>query len=408
MSGEKYKELKKEIKQKIKKIKDYEISDNKLAVLVFIITAVLGARIGSYLRIFVFNHEEKKRNKEKNYSLIEEPELEEWDLGRARDDESKRDDESLGDDDDRTGMWAPPTVSLFGKKNKSKRNKKVALSAVLGGGLGVGTGFYLRNKFYKGDKKNEKEMKEIQRKDDEGFERLQKKLKESDDDRDWTADAVLRKKIEFEEFDKEYFNQRIIPFKDDEDFKIKSDLGYTRLQEQVDYDRAIWELEKSKKKLKEDKKKTKKKKKWFSRNKDIKKKIGIIKEQIKENEKQSEEFQEIYEDYLDNKEKRLTKRQLLNLLLKGKDKIDIIKLMSEEAGEDENNLKYFTISELEQMLEKYPFWKLQTIYDNQKEEEEHQIHIQELLNSPEEEAEQEVMLFGKKKRKRKRRKKKRK
>ena len=133
-----------------------------------------------------------------------------------------------------------------------------------------------------------------------------------------------------------------------------------------------------------------------------------MKEQIKENEKQSEEFQEIYEDYLDNKEKRLTKRQLLNLLLKGKDKIDIIKLMSEEAGEDENNLKYFTISELEQMLEKYPFWKLQTIYDNQKEEEEHQIHIQELLNSPEEEAEQEVMLFGKKKRKRKRRKKKRK
>ena len=162
MSGEKYKELKKEIKQKIKKIKNYEISDNKLAALVFIITAVLGARIGSYLRIFVFNHEEKKRNKEreKEYSnLYSEPDLEDWEVGREPDNESK------WDDDPRAGAGAPPTVSLFGKKNKSKKNKKVALAAVLGGGLGVGTGFYLRNKLYsKMHEKERKSKKEVEQK----------------------------------------------------------------------------------------------------------------------------------------------------------------------------------------------------------------------------------------------------
>ena len=93
--------------------------------------------------------------------------------------------------------------------------------------------------------------------------------------------------------------------------------------------RAMEVLNKSKKKLKEDKKKTKKEKRIFSRNKDANKKIGIIKEQIKNNEKQSEELKKIYDDYVDNKEKRLTKRQLSNLLLKGKDKKDIVKLMSE-------------------------------------------------------------------------------
>ena len=63
MTGERYKKLKKEIKQKIKKIKDYEIDDNKLAALVFIITAVLGIRAGNYLRLFVFEHETKKKKK---------------------------------------------------------------------------------------------------------------------------------------------------------------------------------------------------------------------------------------------------------------------------------------------------------------------------------------------------------
>ena len=46
------------------------------------------------------------------------------------------------------------------------------------------------------------------------------------------------------------------------------------------------------------------------------------------------------------------------------------------------------------MLQKYPFWKLQKIYDNQKAKEEHQIYIQELLNYQEEEPIQEVKLFG--------------
>ena len=403
--------MKKEIKQKIKKIKDYEIDDNKLAALVFIVASVLGLRAGNYLRLFVFEHEtnkirkKRKKEKEEKYSNIYgEPEPEDF--------EAPRDDETKGDDDDRAGIGAF-NVSLFGK-NKNRKFKKVALATLLGGGLGVGTGIYLRNNKIKKERKIEenkrKESEENMKKNEEVYERGQKKLREND--APTPGGEKSRKKIEFEEFDKEYFNRVNIPFKDDEDFEIKadSDLGDTRLQEQGDLYRAMGELEKSKKKLKEDKKKTKKKKKWFSRNKDIKKKIGIIKEQIKENEKQSEEFQEIYKDYLENKEKRLTKRQLLNLLLKGKDKKDIVKLLSEEAGEDENNLKYFTLSELEQMLEKYPFWVLQKMYDNQKEEEakeEHQRYIQKLLNS-EEEAEQEVMLFGKKKRKRKRRKKKRK
>lgn len=406
MSGEKYKELKKEIKQKIKKIKDYEINDNKLAALVFIITAVLGIRAGNYLRLFVFEHETKKirkkrkKEQEQEYSkLYEKPELEELDLQKMP-----------RDGDYRNGAGGLPTESLFGK-NKNRKFKKVALATLLGGGLGVGTGIYLRdNKIKKERKIEEKKRKEIEewmKEDDENFERLQKKLRESD--APTPVSKKPRKKIEFEDFDQEIFNQYNTPFEDDTR-SLGIDSGTIGLEEEEDFMRAMEELNKSKKKLKEDKKRQKKKKKWFSRNKDIKKKISIIKEQIEENEKQSEELKKIYDDYVDNKEKRLTKRQLSNLLLKGKDNKDIVKLLSEEAGEDENNLKFFTPSELKQMLVKYPFWKLQKMYDNQKEEEakeEHQRYIQKLLNS-EEEAEQEVMLFGKKKRKRKRRKKKRK
>ena len=399
MSGEKYKKLKKEIKQKIKKIKDYEISDNKLAALVFIITAVLGLRAGNYFRLFVFEHETKKRKKEKEekYSNIYgEPELEELDLQKM-----PSDNESKWDGDDSSGAGALPTVSLFGK-NKNRKFKKVALATLLGGGLGIGTGIYLRdNKIKKERKIEEKKRKEIEermKEDDEDFERLQKKLRESDAPESRIEEP--RKKIEFEKFDQKNFNKLNTPFKDDITSEINS--GDTRLQEQGDYDRAMGELEKSKKKLKEDKKKTKKKKKWFSRNKDIKKKIGIIKEQIKENEKQSEEFQEIYEDYLDNKEKRLSKRQLSKLLLKGKDKENLIKLMSEEAGEDPNNLKYFTLRELKQRLEKYPFWKLQTIYEADMGKQEEISSVLDYYDAPV----QEVMLFGKKKRKRRKKKRK--
>ena len=64
MTSRRYKKLKKEIKQKIKKIKDYEISDNKLAALVFIVSIVLGIRAGNYLRLFVFERETKKRKKD--------------------------------------------------------------------------------------------------------------------------------------------------------------------------------------------------------------------------------------------------------------------------------------------------------------------------------------------------------
>ena len=304
-------------------------------------------------------------------------------------------------------------MSLFGKN----RNKKIALASILGGTLGVGTGFYLRDKFYKRGKKNEKER---QRKDDEDYEKLQKKLKESDEDYEKLQkklkesdvpeplSEIPQKKIEFEGIDKEYFDQMNIPFEDDEDFEIKADIdsGTTGLKEEGDFMRAMEELNKSKKKLKDYKKKTKKEKRIFSRNKDVKERVNIIKEQIKNNEKQAKELEEFYDDYIENKEKRLSKRQLSNLLLKGKDKKDIVKLMSEEAGEDPNNLKYFTIRELEQMLKKYPFWKLQKIYDNQKAKEDHQRYIQELLNYQEEEPVQEVMLFGKKKRKRRKKKRK--
>ena len=384
MPGEKYKKLKKEIKQKIKKIKDYEINDNKLAALVFIITAVLGIRAGNYLRLFVFEHETKKRKKEKEqeYSnLYPEPELEDWEVGRKPDNESK------WDGDDRAGAGALPTVSLFGK-NKNRKFKKVALATLLGGGLGVGTGIYLRNNKIKKERKIEenkrKESEENMKKNEEVYERGQKKLREND--APTPGGEKSRKKIEFEEFDKEYFNRVNIPFKDDEDFEIKSlgiDSGTTGLKEEEDFNRAMNELEKSKKKLKEDKKKTKKEKRIFSRNKDVKKKIGIIKEQIKENEKQAEKLKEFYDDYFENKKVRLSKK-------------DLVRILSRETGEDEDNLKYYFYSELYKMYEK--------IMKEQKAEEDHQRYIQELLNSPEEEVEQEVMLFGKRKRRKKKRK----
>ena len=387
-----YKKLKKKLKKKLQKIKNYKISDNKLAALVFIVTAVLGARIGNYIRIFAFQKE-----REQEYSnLYSELEPQDWEVGRAPDDESK------WDDDPRAGAGAPATVSLFGKN----RNKKIALASILGGTLGVGTGFYLRDKFYKRGKKNEKEMKERQRKDDEEYEEI-KRLLELHDKPPTNSEYSEGIKFDFEDFNKN-FEEISKNDNDDEDFEIKADIdsGTTGLEEEGDFMRAMEELNKSKKKLKDYKKKTKKEKRIFSRNKDVKERVNIIKEQIKNNEKQAKELEEFYDDYIENKEKRLSKRQLSNLLLKGKDKKDIVKLMSEEAGEDPNNLKYFTIRELEQMLKKYPFWKLQKIYDNQKAKEDHQRYIQELLNYQEEEPVQEVMLFGKKKRKRRKKKRK--
>lgn len=363
-----YKKLKKKLKKKLQKIKNYKISDNKLAALVFIVTAVLGARIGNYIRIFAFQKE-----REQEYSnLYSEPEPQDWEVGRAPDDESK------WDDDPRAGAGAPPTVSLFGKN----RNKKIALASILGGTLGVGTGFYLRDKFYKRGKKNEKEMKERQRKDDEDFERLQKKLRESDAPESRIEEP--RKKIEFEEFDQEYFNQYNIPF---EDFEIKSniDSGTTGLEEEGDFIRAMEELNKSKKKLKDYKKKTKKDKRIFSRNKDVNAKISIINKKIEENEKQVEELEKIYDDYFVNKKVRLTKK-------------DLIRILSREEGRDKDDLKYYSYWELYKMYEE--------IMEEQKAEEDHQRYIQKILNSSKEKPVQEVMLFGKKKRKRRKKKRK--
>lgn len=254
MSSKRYKKLKKEIKQKIKKIKNYEISDNKLAALVFIVASVLGIRAGNYLRLFVFERETKKRKKEKEqeYSnLYSEPELQDWEVGREPDNESK------WDDDPRAGAGAPPTVSLFGK-NKNKKFNKVALATLLGGGLGIGTGIYLRDnkikKERKIEEKNTKDTEERIKKDEEDFERILNNLKESD-----TPESIIkkpRKKIKFREFNQEHFNRVNIPFEDDEDFEIKSniDSGTTGLEEEEDFIRAMKELNKSKKELKDYKK----------------------------------------------------------------------------------------------------------------------------------------------------------
>ena len=49
------------------------------------------------------------------------------------------------------------------------------------------------------------------------------------------------------------------------------------------------------------------------------KRIGSIKEQIKNNEQQAEELEEFYDDYVvKQKEKRLTKRQTFKFIVKRK------------------------------------------------------------------------------------------
>lgn len=359
-----YKKLKKNLKKKLQKIKNYKISDNKLAALVFIVTAVLGARIGNYIRFFAYQKEKEQNDPYEPYS--------EYD-GRPPDDEGK------WDDDPRRGSgYVESTVSLFGKN----RNKKIALASILGGTLGVGTGYYLRDKFYKKGKKNTKEMEERMKKDDEEFERLQKKLRESDAPESRIEEP--RKKIEFEEnFNQKLFDSMNIPFEDDEDFEIKSKIEFTGLEEEGDYFRAMRELNKSKKKLKEKKKNTKKEKRIF-RNKGVKKRINSIKEQIKKNEQQAKELEEFYDNYFENKEKRLTKK-------------DLIRILSRETEEDPNNLKYYSYWELYKMYEE--------IMEEQKIKEEYQNKVWELLNS-EDKPVQEVMLFGKKKRKRRKKKRK--
>ena len=97
MTSRRYKKLKKEIKQKNRKIKDYEISDNKLAALVFIVSIVLGIRAGNYLRLFVFTNMETKKKKKRKRTRIFESIL------RTRTarlgSRTIKDDESKGDDD---------------------------------------------------------------------------------------------------------------------------------------------------------------------------------------------------------------------------------------------------------------------------------------------------------------------
>lgn len=356
-----YKKLKKNLKKKLQKIKNYKINDNKLAALVFIVTAVLGARIGNYIRIFAF---QKERNEP--HELY--PEY----------DERPPDDEGKWDDDPRRGSgYVESDVSLFGKN----RNKKIALASILGGTLGVGTGFYLRDKFYKRGKKNEKEMKERQRKDDEEYEEI-KRLLELKDKPPTNSEYSEGIKFDFEDFNKN-FEEISKNDKDDEDFEIKSkiDSGTTGLEEERDFIRAMEELNKSKKKLKEKKKKTKQEKRIFSRNKVVKERVNSIREQIENNEQQAKELEEFYDDYLENKEKRLTKK-------------DLIRILSRETGEDKDNLKY------------YSYWELYKMYTKlKKEQKDYQNKVWELMDS-EDKPIQEVMLFGKKKRKRRKKKRK--
>ena len=359
-----YKKLKKNLEKKLQKIKNYKISDNKLGALVFIVTAVLGARIGNYIRLFAFQ-------KERNDPHELYPEY----------DERPPDDEGKWDDDPRRGSgYVESDVSLFGKN----RNKKIALASILGGTLGVGTGFYLRDKFYKRGKKNEKEMKERQRKDDEEYKEI-KRLLELHNKPPTNSEYSKRIKFDFEDFNKN-FEEISKNDKDDEDFEIKAEIdsGTTGLEEERDYFRAMRELDKSKKKLKEKKKNTKKEKRIF-RNKGAKKRINSIKEQIKNNEQQAKELEEFYDNYFKQKEKSLTKK-------------DLIRILSRETGEDKDNLKYYSYWELYKMYEE--------IMEEQKAEEEHQRYIQKILDSSKEKPVQEVMLFGKKKRKRRKKKRK--
>ena len=359
-----YKKLKKNLKKKLQKIKNYKISDNKLAALVFIVTAVLGARIGNYIRIFAFQKEKEQNDPYEPYSEY---------YGRPPDDEGK------WDDDPRRGSgYVESTVSLFGKN----RNKKIALASILGGTLGVGTGYYLRDKFYKRGKKNEKEMKERQRKDDEEFEEEIKRLLELNDRPPTNSEYSEGIKFDFEDFNKN-FEEISKNDKDDEDFEIKAEIdpGTTGLKEEEDFMRAMEELNKSKKKLKEKKKKEKR----IFRNKGAKKRINSIKEQIKNNEQQANELEKFYDDYFENKEKRLTTK-------------DLIRILSRETGKDKDNLKYYSYWELYKMYTK--------LKKEQKAEEEQQRYIQNILDSSKEKPVQEVMLFGKKKRKRRKKKRK--
>ena len=116
-----------------------KISDNKIAALIFIVTAVLGYRAGHYIRTFILNKLEIKRDKEREkiYDKVfkykkEYPEEE-------------------------------GPVSLFGKKKKKKMSKKMKmiLASLLGGGLGLGAGIKVRDNLYKRKYEIEKKMNKL-------------------------------------------------------------------------------------------------------------------------------------------------------------------------------------------------------------------------------------------------------
>jgi len=116
-----------------------KISDNKIAALLFIVTAVLGYRAGHYIRTFILNSEEIKRDKEREkiYDKVfkykkEYPEEE-------------------------------GPVSLFGKKKKKKMSKKMKmiLASLLGGGLGLGAGIKVRDNLYKRKYEIEKKFEKL-------------------------------------------------------------------------------------------------------------------------------------------------------------------------------------------------------------------------------------------------------
>ena len=116
-----------------------KMSDNKIAALIFIVTAVLGYRAGHYIRTFILNSEEIKRDKEREkiYDKVfkykkEYPEEE-------------------------------GPVSLFGKKKKKKMSKKMKmiLASLLGGGLGLGAGIKVRDNLYKRKYEIEKKFEKL-------------------------------------------------------------------------------------------------------------------------------------------------------------------------------------------------------------------------------------------------------
>ena len=268
-----------------------KISDNKIAALLFIVTAVLGYRAGHYIRTFILNSEEIKRDKEREkiYDKVfkykkEYPEEE-------------------------------GPVSLFGKKKKKKMSKKMKmiLASLLGGGLGLGAGIKVRDNLYK-------RKYEIEKKFEKLFEEEDKM--ESEDTKMIIA-SFYKRKYEIEKKFEKLFEEEDKMESEDTKMTIASLLGGSK--------------EKNKK---EELKKKKVKKKISAKIKEHYKKLQELKEILEKileiKRKEGIKIPEYYSDSDEDKYKYYIK-----------DREYLIKFL-EQYGQYEG-LKYYNISELNKM-----------------------------------------------------------